>query len=673
MSLLGVFMIRETKVFAESAMNTKTETLFTFLQKYGEVFFENYDVIVLTQFTQIVTADPDVASVSILNLEDKVMASSIKKEATPEADLLHIERPIQNHSEKVIGKVKLSLKTDRVKKRVLQAIMIAVSTLVFIEIILFAAIFIISKRILSVEMEKNQIKQELDIQSAISMESKKVAVLVDNMRQGFFSIDSHGIIVEPISNYSATIFNQAIVGWNVMDILYRDLKQTPEQYDAVSNAVTIVMGEEEIQWLLTEQAFPRVVNFHTKSEVGEVSSTKKLKLNISPIWNSDQQLERLLFVVEDISEMDRLEAEFEKQKEQTGLLECILNNDLGFLMDEITRLCKILTEVRNKAAFLDATSYVELLRDLHTMKGNARLLKMRVLSEQIHASETILLAQMSNIIQKDDPEPINFEIAKISKVIDSHLQLLNRLVQKDSTHGQNLGAINGLAVNQFFNYVSTLRSQIPNEILENFQRYQERLNFKSLAEIANRFVPMVEEISNELHKKVTLKIKGDALVNSAHAAGLHDCLVHLIRNSVDHGIESPELRISTGKSESGTITIQTIDFINSFSIVFFDDGAGVDRSKVLSKALKKGIITDSEAKVLTDDQILNLIFLPNFSTKEAASEISGRGLGMDVVKSTIEKMGGSLSIESTSGLGISFKINFIHSHQVEKQFLIKAG
>ncbi len=155
-------------------------------------------------------------------------------------------------------------------------------------------------------------------------------------------------------------------------------------------------------------------------------------------------------------------------------------------------------------------------------------------------------------------------------------------------------------------------------------------------------------LSRDLHKKINLEIIGaETELDRTVIDEIGDPLVHLIRNSLDHGIESPEERVAKGKPEEGTVVLRAYHSGNYVFIEIEDDGAGINKEKVLEKAISKGIVTKESVNSLTDKQINELILASGFSTAEVISDISGRGVGLDVVKTTIESLGGSISIEST--------------------------
>jgi two-component system, chemotaxis family, sensor kinase CheA len=176
-------------------------------------------------------------------------------------------------------------------------------------------------------------------------------------------------------------------------------------------------------------------------------------------------------------------------------------------------------------------------------------------------------------------------------------------------------------------------------------------------QVFNRFPRMVRGLAKDLGKKVNLEIVGaETELDRTVIDEIGDPLVHLLRNSIDHGIEMPSVRSSSGKEETGTIYLRAYHSGNHVFIEIEDDGAGINRQKVVEKALENGIITKEMSENLTDKQCFELLFASGFSTAEVISDISGRGVGLDVVKNKIESLGGSISVDSTAGFGTIFSI-----------------
>lgn len=176
-------------------------------------------------------------------------------------------------------------------------------------------------------------------------------------------------------------------------------------------------------------------------------------------------------------------------------------------------------------------------------------------------------------------------------------------------------------------------------------------------QVFSRFPSMIRSLSRDLHKKINIDIVGaDTELDRTVIDEIGDPLIHLLRNAVDHGIEAPDIRKTLGKHEEGTIRLEAYHSGNHVFIEIADDGGGIDKEAVLNKAIQNQIINDQEAENLTDQEVYELILASGFSTAETVSDISGRGVGLDVVRNTIESLGGNISIDSEYGKGTIFSV-----------------
>lgn len=176
-------------------------------------------------------------------------------------------------------------------------------------------------------------------------------------------------------------------------------------------------------------------------------------------------------------------------------------------------------------------------------------------------------------------------------------------------------------------------------------------------QVFNRFPRMVRDLARDLNKKVNLIIEGaETELDRTVIDEIGDPLVHLLRNSIDHGLESTDERIQKGKEETGTVVLKAYHSGNHVFIEVRDDGNGINRNKILNKAIEKGIVQTGQAASLSDKQVFDLLFASGLSTAEKITDISGRGVGLDVVKTKIESLGGAVSVDSVLGKGTTFLI-----------------
>ncbi|MGU3441889.1 chemotaxis protein CheW [Bacillus cereus] len=185
---------------------------------------------------------------------------------------------------------------------------------------------------------------------------------------------------------------------------------------------------------------------------------------------------------------------------------------------------------------------------------------------------------------------------------------------------------------------------------------------------------MVRMLAKDLGEKIDLQITGeDTEVDKIVIDEIGDPLVHLIRNAIDHGVETVEKRRDAGKNETGTIKLEAFHSGNHVVIQITDDGNGINKGKVLEKAIKNGVVTEADANRLTDREVFDLIFQPGFSTAEVVSDLSGRGVGLDVVKHTIHSLGGHLIIDSEEGKGSTFRIELPLTLSIIQSMLVQTN
>jgi len=213
------------------------------------------------------------------------------------------------------------------------------------------------------------------------------------------------------------------------------------------------------------------------------------------------------------------------------------------------------------------------------------------------------------------------------------------------------------------------------ELLQNTKELQEsvmRIRMLPISFAFNRFPRLVHDLSKKTGKDIELILKGEQTeLDKTVMEQIGDPLVHLVRNAVDHGIEPAEARIAAGKSPKGTITLNAYHQGGSIVIEINDDGGGINRQAVFEKALEKGIV--DENTTLTDPQVFDLLFEPGFSTAKELSDISGRGVGMDVVKKNIQSLGGRIQVESEPGKGSTFRVNLPLTLAILDGQLVRVG
>jgi two-component system chemotaxis sensor kinase CheA len=247
---------------------------------------------------------------------------------------------------------------------------------------------------------------------------------------------------------------------------------------------------------------------------------------------------------------------------------------------------------------------------------------------------------------------------KITSATDSTLRvdvgLLNRMMNLVGelvlTRNQILQAT---SENPNFTMLSRRLDMVTADLRESVMQAR----MQPVSNVFSKFPRIVRDLSQSLHRKVRLVMEGqETELDKSLLEAIKDPLTHAVRNSLDHGIEPPDVRIAKGKDPEGTLRLRAYQESSHVVIEVSDDGAGIGVERVRNKAIERGLITAERAAQLGERELLQLIFLPGFSTAEAVTNVSGRGVGMDVVKTNVEKIGGKVEIESRPGQGITLRL-----------------
>ncbi|MGA9632648.1 MAG: chemotaxis protein CheW, partial [Candidatus Acidiferrales bacterium] len=200
-------------------------------------------------------------------------------------------------------------------------------------------------------------------------------------------------------------------------------------------------------------------------------------------------------------------------------------------------------------------------------------------------------------------------------------------------------------------------SQRMNLIATELQEEVMKTRMQPIGNIWNQFPRTVRDVALGCNKEVSIEMEGkETELDKTIIEAIKDPLTHLVRNAVDHGIESPEARVKAGKARTGRLTLRAFHEGGQVNIEISDDGAGLNVQRIRQKAVERGLITADQSGRMPDREVFNLIFLPGFSTAEKVTNVSGRGVGMDVVKTNVEKIGGTVDVQSAAGQGTTVRV-----------------
>jgi two-component system chemotaxis sensor kinase CheA len=213
-----------------------------------------------------------------------------------------------------------------------------------------------------------------------------------------------------------------------------------------------------------------------------------------------------------------------------------------------------------------------------------------------------------------------------------------------------------------------------NRVAEEMQDTIMQVRMMPVSFIFQRFPRMVRDISRKLGKEVELVLEGESTEADKNIIeALSDPLIHIVRNSLDHGLESPEVRVAAGKNATGKLLIRATQESDRVLIEIIDDGRGINPNVIKQKAYEKGLIDESALERLSDEEAVNLVFAAGFSTADVISDLSGRGVGMDVVRSAVERINGTVGIESEVGKGTRLYLSLPLSMAVTNVMIIESN
>lgn len=535
----------------------------------------------------------------------------------------------------------------------------------------------------------------------LSMINKEIKDILDNMSQAIFTIDSDLKFNEQHSRYANEIFGDiCFANRPILETFFVDDTQNAQK-DSLENWLRKIFSNEGTSWENLEALQPvnevavKVIN-HKGQEL-----TKYIHFSFKPITdifepNFQEMVTKIMVIVQDITDKKALEQEMEKKeqeyKDNINQIVEIIKMDKELFEDFITD-CKenlakfepLLIDLRNDKTNTELVN--NLFRIMHTLKGNARMFNLERIAGEAHSIENIFSA-----IRKGEKEMteelLTQTFAKLDRfnlLFNETIEVYNKIVQGKSMDTGKTRPESRVAeesevikvkvqeINRLAELIKIADRLIVEDVsksvydLEGKQKVEEVGNiFKetekqiqaiqkiSITRLFTRFPRMARDISIELGKKINLIMKeSDIQLDKNIFERIADPLIHIVRNSLDHGIETPEERKAAGKPEEGIIKLEAHLEDTSLLIEVIDDGRGLDLDKIKTKAVKNGLVSSQTALEMTDEEAINLIFHPGLSTKEKITSISGRGVGMDVVKNSIEEhLNGTITIQSKKNEGM---------------------
>ncbi|MCF6410588.1 chemotaxis protein CheA [Pseudalkalibacillus salsuginis] len=426
-----------------------------------------------------------------------------------------------------------------------------------------------------------------------------------------------------------------------LNAIEKGKKQTPRTIDS-KNGIS-GDGLDEFQRSILDQSVEQGLNPFTVKVTLEKSCILKAA-RVYMIFNVIEQLAEVIHSAPEVSDLE--EEKFDHEFTVTLISE------------------KEAIEIKEKISKVSEVEDVQ-VESYHTKSSPKE-------SVEVAATMELEKSQEKKAENKGQNEP-SVKSAQNNKTIRVNINRLDHLMNLFEELVVDRGRLEALArqlnngdLTDTVEHMTRLSSDLQDALLT--------MRMVPIDQVFNRFPRMIRSLAKDLGKKINLEISGgETELDRTVIDEIGDPLVHLLRNSVDHGIELPERRSQAGKTEEGTISLVSFHSGNHIFIEIEDDGGGINREKVIQKAIENNIIDEVYAKTMEDHEVFQLLFASGFSTADTVSDISGRGVGLDVVKNKIESLGGQITVTSVRGRGTKFAIELPLTLSILSAMLITTG
>ncbi len=475
-----------------------------------------------------------------------------------------------------------------------------------------------------------------------------IKTLLNNLGQGFMVIEKNGTINKGSTKSTCVFFGADPTGKHYTDVLQLSDSEVTTTKD----------------WI--NLCFENAIDFNTLATLGPTSFTKLndkfIELSYRQVLNQSGQLEKLICIAEDKSHEKTLERRALEESEFAKFVSSVVKDKAGF--NDFTNLTfKTAEEVITTLKKCETTAHLDidlLFRHFHTIKGEASCYHVLNVKESAHNLENLL----SNFNNEADPEQFSYTIKELQTQCESLATKFNEFLE---THQDILGkkidsklSLKAIDIEKAYDLGILLKNKLGSES-KVYCNYLNTFLIEDLALSYDKFVSLIQNLALKQGKKINFTLDyNQAFVVASEYKNLVSSSVHLFRNVVDHGIETCDERTDSGKSEAGNVSLKFNEFTRNeerfLRITLIDDGYGVDPAIIRSKILEKGLKSKVELAAISDNEVIQFIFLPQFTSKNEVTDISGRGVGLDSCSYEVQKFNGKIWVESTVGYGSQFII-----------------
>jgi two-component system chemotaxis sensor kinase CheA len=475
----------------------------------------------------------------------------------------------------------------------------------------------------SIYNEIKQISEERELEAReLKIKQKNIYT---NIGEAFFSVDTGLNVKERYTKICNEIFGENISGKNIGNILGSNV----EEVNLINRSLNSTI-EKKLASLVCKELLPNEY----------INNERHFRVRYHFVQEKDNIVE-IIVIMADITELKSLESQLKYEKRKSNLIaSSIIDRD---------NLIQLINDFIEFTTYLDANEIInseDIINKVHTFKGNFGMYSLNNI--------VLLLQKFEDKLLKNKNISSNYSI-KLRETMYKDLEMITELTGSSffedelflKVNKENLELVYKEVKRYFYNKQASLIIEIINHMF-----------YKSINEIllfyARKSILIAKE-EDILIKPIV--VSGDEIfIDINKYKEVCNSLVHIFNNCIEHGIESEEERMEVGKPLYGEISCTVSDYGNFFEIVIEDDGRGIDLNEIKNKALKKNLVKKEEIERMDEKELLELIFIPQFSTKDKARKLSGRGVGMSTVKKEVEKIGGTIRISSYLDFGTQIKL-----------------
>ncbi len=487
----------------------------------------------------------------------------------------------------------------------------------------------------------------------IRQKTADIHAMLHYIPQGIMTLETGGVIHPEFSEHLKTVLDTGdIAGRDVMHVVFEGCGMGVDALNQMETAISACIGEDEMNFEFNAHLLP-----HEIQKTMPDGSTKVLDLNWSPITDETGTTLRLLLCLRDVTEMRRLARAADAQKRELAIIGEILavrqekfQEFVHSAQQFLDENASLIERAEPTNADARAGTIAVLFRNMHTIKGNARTYGLMHLTNVVHEAEETYDGIRQGRLEWDN-NFLHDELALTRQVLDEYAHISEvKLGRKGAGRRGSVDTFLMVPKATIAELMHVLEAGARQEAsaaahaLQHTRDVLHRLGTEPLARMLSGVTDSLPALASELGKHAPhLQFEDNGvLLRTQLADTLRNVFMHLYRNALDHGLETPAERQQAGKPEAGTIRLQAALHDDRLELRLHDDGRGLAMQRIRAKAIEKGLLDVNDQASAHD--VAQLIFAPGFSTASAVTEVSGRGVGMDAVKGFVQAEGGSIEL-----------------------------